>query len=237
MRYWLVLSTLSPTGAAFSQEGLAVLKWLLYAVVKTVCFGWFCVFNRLSREGTDHIPRRGAFILAANHCSNLDPVVVGAACPRRLRFMAKEELFRVPLLGTLIDALGAVPVPRSDRQGAAAVLRLTLSRLEAAESVLVFPEGTRSRDGRLGKLEGGVALLAIKTGLPVIPAFLSGTFEALPSGVSFPRPSKIRLRFGEPLEAASWSDLPEREARRAFLCALEERFRALESSSGGARSD
>ncbi|QTX32940.1 1-acyl-sn-glycerol-3-phosphate acyltransferase [Aminithiophilus ramosus] len=211
---------------------------LLYGCVKYSCLLWLRLYNRLSIEAVDEVPRRGAFIVAANHCSNLDPVVIGAACPRRLRFMAKEELFRIPLLGPLIRALGAVPVPRSDRQGAAAVLRLTLARLEASESVILFPEGTRSRDGRLKGLEGGVALLAVKTGLPVIPAFISGSYEALPGGAPFPRPVKIRLRFGSPLRAAEL--LPEgseKERRQALLRRLERELLSLQSSMAGGADD
>lgn len=209
---------------------------LLYGVVKAFCLLWLRLYHRLSVEAVHHVPRQGAFIVAANHCSNLDPVIVGVACPRRLRFMAKEELFRVPLLGALIGALGAVPVPRADRQGAAAVLRLTLSRLEGKENVLVFPEGTRSRNGRLGALEGGVALLAVKTGLPVVPAYVDGSYRALPSGASFPHPVKIRLFFGQPIRASEFAgEMPEREMRKQFLLRLEEELRGLEEQvSGGA---
>lgn len=210
-------------------------KTLLYWLVKHSCLLWFRLYNRLSIEAIEQIPRQETFILAANHCSNLDPLIVGSACPRRLRFMAKEELFRIPLLGPLLRALGAVPVPRSDRQGAAAVLRLTLARLEAAESVLLFPEGTRSRDGKMKALEGGVALLAVKTGLPVIPAFVSGSYEALAGGASFPRPVKIRLRFGAPLRASELApEGSERQRRQRLLCRLEEELLSMEASMGGA---
>lgn len=205
---------------------------IFYALVKSFFRTWFFLYNRLTISGAKSLPSEKPFIVAANHCSNLDPVIVGVACPEKLRYMAKSELFEVPLLGHLITALGAVPVPRGNRQGAAAVLKLILSRLEQEENVLLFPEGRRSLDGKLQALEGGVALLAMKTGAPIIPVYVRGSFEALQSKAIFPRPTRIFVHFGEPLYPGNFTrDLPEREARKSLMGALEQRMKQMEADS------
>lgn len=203
-----------------------------YAIVKYSCWLWLLLYNRLTITGIENIPPQRPFIVAANHASNLDPVIVGVACPEQLRYMAKEELFRIPILGSMIRILGAVPVPRGNRQGAAAVLKLILSRLEHDENVLLFPEGRRSLDGKLQHLEGGVALLAMKTGAPIIPVYVQGSFEALQSKAAFPRPTRICVHFGKPLNTGESTDgLPDREARKALMRALENQMQQMEADA------
>lgn len=203
-----------------------------YALIKYFCWGWLLLYHRLTIKGRGNIPSERPFIVAANHCSNLDPVIVGVACPEKLRYMAKAELFDVPILRHLIKALGAVPVPRENRQGAAAVLKLFLSRLEREENVLLFPEGRRSPDGKLQPMEGGVALLAMKTGAPIVPVYVKGSFEALKSKAVFPRPTRISVHFGKPLHSGHFKqNLSEREARKALMGALEEQMQIMEADS------
>jgi len=210
---------------------------MLYFLVKWFCRLVFAVYNRLRVERRDRIPSGKPLLLACNHCSYLDPVVVGAVFPYRLSYVAWDDLFRrpvlkwlIPPLGAIPVSLGAIPVSQEDHQSAAALLKFLLGLLAKGERVLIFPEGKRSPDGQLQPLEGGVALLALKTGIPVLPLFVTGTFEAMAPTMRIPRPRKIRLRYGELLDPTTLpSDIPERERRAQFLALLEQRFRSLEA--------
>ncbi len=187
------------------------------------------VYNRLQVIGLQRaLSASPPIIITANHSSNLDPIVIGAAFPGRLRYLAKSELFSFPPFGFAIRSLGAVPAKREDMQGAAGALKFLLERINKGESVLLFPEGQRSSDGRLQPLEGGAGLLAAKTGVPVVPAYIHGTFEALPRGSSRYRPVKIRLIFGDPIYPAEIKGVPVRELRQKITEKLENSLRKLE---------
>ncbi len=162
---------------------------ILRAVFRTV-FG-FAV------EGRHHEPRDGPVVVVSNHVSDLDPLVVGAALRRRVAFMAKHELFRVPLLGWWITACGGFPVRRGepDRQA----LRTALEVLTRGGALVMFPEGTRGRDRMLRPPEPGAALLALRTGAPILPVAVLGTDAALPRDARRLRRSTIRVRLGAPI--------------------------------------
>lgn len=170
---------------------------MLYQVLKPLAATLMRVWFRLEIHGREHVPRQGAVLLVSNHQSLLDPPLVGGAAPRQLSFLAKAELFRVPLLGPLIRRLGARPVRREGADAQA--LRTALASLEAGEALLVFPEGTRSDTGRVGETKPGAGLLAVLSGAPVVPVYISGTGRALPRGGVLPRPVKVRVRFGPAL--------------------------------------
>ena len=147
--------------------------------------------------GRENLPVSGGAILAANHVSLLDPPVLGvAASPRVLNFMAKKELFENQLLGWLITKLHAFPVNRGAPDRVA--IRKAMSLLERGEVVAIFPEGTRSKTGLLGQPEPGVALIAAKTGVPIVPVALLGT-------------NKVRFGFNQPVFAVAFGQpvLPE----------------------------
>ena len=154
-----------------------------YFLVKSFFFICLKVYNRLSIRWGASLPDRNVIVIA-NHCSNLDPVVMGAVFPRRVRFLGKSELFEPFLFGSMVRALGVVPVDKQDSQSAGTALKAFLRLLKEGENVLLFPEGGRSLDGKLQPLEGGAALIAMKSGAPIVPAFVSGTFEAMPPGQS-----------------------------------------------------
>ncbi len=127
------------------------------------------VFMFLKEKGTENIPKEGAFLLCANHKSNFDPVMIAATCTRNLTFMAKEELFEKPILGTLIKKLGAFPIKRG--RGDAAAVMATLKIMRRGGATLIFPEGTRIKDGRRIQVSSGIIRLAIQSGVPIVPAF------------------------------------------------------------------
>ena len=203
----------------------------LYTLVRGSCRLGFQTLFRLRIHGLDQIPQDDPVLVASNHMSHLDPPLIGSAFPRPLHYLAKEELFCKPVLGRLIAALGARPVSREDSQKAGTVLKLLLRFLEEGKSLLLFPEGMRSPDGTLQPLEGGISFLSVKARVPVVPAWITGTYEAFPRGASFPRFVPLEVRFGAPLrpEAFLEAGLSEREARAALLQELESSLRTLAS--------
>ena len=151
-------------------------------------------------DGIEHLPRSGPYILVANHCSNLDPVIMGWASGnqtgRVVHFMAKIEMRQWPVIGWLATQSGVYFVRRGERDRAAQ--QFSLAALAAGRPIAIFPEGTRSRDGRLREGKPGAALLAIRSGAPVLPAAISGTHRIFPGRARLPRAARIRIRYGAP---------------------------------------
>jgi 1-acyl-sn-glycerol-3-phosphate acyltransferase len=170
---------------------------VLYGTLKPLAVALMRAFFRLEVKGQEHVPPRGALLLASNHVSLLDPPFVGGAAPRELYFLAKEELFAIPLFGRLIRALNARPVKRDGADGRA--LKTALRLLAEERALLVFPEGTRGEEGRLQEGKAGAGMLAVMSGAAVVPVFVSGTGRALPPGRALPRFGKVRVTFGPPL--------------------------------------
>jgi 1-acyl-sn-glycerol-3-phosphate acyltransferase len=164
---------------------------------------FFKVFCRWEVRGRENVPATGGVILAPNHISYLDPPLVGSATTRSVNFMAKRELFSSPLFGNIIRRTHAFPISR-DRPDKEA-LKKAYALLAAGEILVMFPEGTRSPDGRLQAPETGLAMIAARAKVPVVPVALIGANRALPKGSIFCRPAKIKVQFGPPLcyDAAS----------------------------------
>lgn len=159
---------------------------------------YFRVYHRREVYGAENVPPSGPVILASNHASFLDPPLVGSSTTREINYMARETLFRFPVVGSILRNVNAVPVDREG--GGAAGLRVILDRLFAGGAIILFPEGTRSPNGELQKAKSGIGLTVIKSDAPVVPVRLFGTFKALNRGQSFPRPHKIIVRFSKPLD-------------------------------------
>jgi len=159
---------------------------------------WF--LGPLRFTGVEHVPRDGAFILVANHISLFDPLIVGSTAGqlagRLVHFMAKQEVRRWPVIGWLATQAGVYFVRRGE--GDRAAQRLSLELLASGEPIAVFPEGTRSRDGVLGEPRNGAALLAMRSGVPVLPVSITGSNRILPRGARLPRRSRVTVRVGEP---------------------------------------
>ena len=159
----------------------------------------FCkTVGHLEAYGVGRIPREGGVLLISNHVSFLDPVIVGSAASREIHYMARSNAFDIPGLGKLISAYNAYPVNRGAPDLGA--LRKTISLLQTGNVVLMFPEGTRSVDGTLGKARDGAGFIAHRAGVPTIPVFHSGAERVLPRNSKRLRRSKLRVLFGEPLE-------------------------------------
>ena len=160
-----------------------------------VRFIFFFVF-RLKIVGTENVPKEGPAILAMNHRSNLDPVMAAITCPRQLRFMAKSELFDIKFFGGLIKSLGAFPVHRG--KGDLAAIKVAFDMFKNGEVMLMFPEGGRVKNSLKRKAKPGVALIAQKSGVPVIPVNLSGEFRFM---------GKVTFTYGKPISFEEYKGL------------------------------
>jgi 1-acyl-sn-glycerol-3-phosphate acyltransferase len=186
---------------------------MLHRIAYLILMPLFKLLFRFQVEGRKKIPA-GSFILAANHMSYLDPVVLGLAVyPRKIYFMAKVELFRIPFLSWLISKLYAFPVKRGtfDRQA----IEVACLYLRRGEVVGIFPEGTRYRGESLGKPQAGVGLLVIKTGVPVLPVGIIGTDKVLPAGKFGPRFPRIKAVIGNPIYNLVEDVVDEKQRKKA----------------------
>lgn len=196
---------------------------MLYAILKPLVVAVMRLYWRLQGHGYQHVPRSGPVLLVANHSSVLDPPLVGGMAPRRVSFLAKAELFDIPLFGRLIRGLNAHPVRREGADPAA--LRTALRLLERGEILLVFPEGTRGEEGVLRAGKPGAGMLAVLSGAPVVPVYIRGSGQAWPRGRWIPRPTKITVAFGPPLRFEREDDARTKKesyeaASRAMMAAI-----------------
>ena len=153
-------------------------------------FGW-TVYH------PDRVPRVGPVLLAANHVSFADPPLIGAAVPRPIHYLARQTLFQHPAFSRLIRSLNAVPLDRDG--GSAAGLRTVLDLFAANQVVLLFPEGTRSTDGRIQETPSGLGLMVLRSGTPVVPVRTFGLGELWGRSQALPRPGRIVIKFGQPM--------------------------------------
>jgi 1-acyl-sn-glycerol-3-phosphate acyltransferase len=183
--------------------------------------------------GGENVPRTGGVILASNHLSFADSIVIPSVSPRPVHFLAKSDYFT----GTGIkgaaqrvwfEGMGMLPVDRDDPQAALGSLEVALEVLGKGEAFGIYPEGTRSRDGRLYRGRTGVAHLALTAGVPVVPVGLRGTAELQPVGSSLPRLAKVTVEFGKPIQVAGRFDgVPLGKARRVITDEVMESIAAL----------
>jgi 1-acyl-sn-glycerol-3-phosphate acyltransferase len=203
---------------------------MLYTICKPIAVLLMRLLFRVQTRGAEHIPAAGPLLIVANHSSVLDPPIVGGVCPRQLTFLAKAELFRIPGFGGLIRRLGAQPLRRGGADPSA--LRTARRVLAEGRALLVFPEGTRGDEGVLREAKPGAALLAVQSGATVVPAYVSGTGRAWPRGRRLPRPAKVRVTFGPPLQfqRASGADRKaqyEAASRQMMMAIAELRDRSI----------
>ncbi len=206
---------------------------VMYAVLHTVVPPVAKVVWRPKVTGLENVPRTGPVILASNHRSFADSLVIPIVAPRKVVFLAKSDYFAGGgLKGTLqkawFEGMGMLPVDRDNTLAALASLDTALEVLGRGEAFGIYPEGTRSRDGRLYRGRTGVAHLALTAGVPVVPVGLTGTERLQPVGARLPRIVPITVRFGRPIEVAGRYDgVPPGRARREVTDQIMTAIQAL----------
>jgi 1-acyl-sn-glycerol-3-phosphate acyltransferase len=181
------------------------LGWHFFRALFKFYFRWR-VYN------SERVPLTGPVILAANHASFIDPPLVGAGVPRMINYLARESLFHVPVLAAILRSWKVVPVDRDAGTGRG--LKAILQRLQQGGAIILFPEGTRTRDGNLQPARSGIGLTVIKSTAPVVPVRVFGTFEAYGRDNKFPRPHQLKVKYGQPI-------LFEKERAEAENCSKE----------------
>ncbi len=164
--------------------------WLAFRTLYATYFHWHV-------SGAENVPTSGAVILASNHASFLDPPLVGSGLKRDINYLARESLFRFPGIGALLRSWNSVPVDRDG--GGAKGLKVILGRLLDGAGIILFPEGTRSPDGKLQPARAGIGLVVAKSEAPVVPVRVFGTFEAYGRNQKFPLPKRVAVKYGAPM--------------------------------------
>ncbi|MCX6645241.1 MAG: lysophospholipid acyltransferase family protein [bacterium] len=148
--------------------------------------------------GIENVPMQGGIIVASNHISHLDPPAIGSALPRKSYFVAKSELFEQVFLNWYLPRIGVIPIKRGGG-GSNIMLDRAAEIVRKGNAISFFPEGTRSKTGMPGRPRTGVIVLAAMTGAPILPARVSGTYDAMPPGSIIPHGGKVQVAFGEPI--------------------------------------
>jgi 1-acyl-sn-glycerol-3-phosphate acyltransferase len=164
--------------------------WMMFRAMFKLLFRWR-VYH------PENVPLTGPVILASNHASFLDPPLVGSGLPRCINYLARETLFRFPIVGSILRSWNAVPV---DRDGTSpSGLRNILNRLQKGGAIILFPEGTRTRDGNLQPARSGIGLTVVKSNAPIIPVRVFGTYEAYGRHMKLPHPKRVIVKYGKPM--------------------------------------
>lgn len=207
---------------------------MLYGALRQTASVLARTLCRPTIQGRENVPATGAVLLASNHLSFADSIIIPLSVThRRVRFLAKSDYFegtgvKGRLNKALFTSLGAMPVERANARGALQSLEMMLDQLHAGQACVIYPEGTRSRDGRLYRGRTGVAHLAMESKAPVVPVALTGTQDVQPVGASMPRPHPFTIRFGEPLDFSTGYDhLAPGRARRQITDRVMDAIHAM----------
>ena len=174
-----------------------MIYWIGFLLVKLS--SW--IFYPCTFVGREHLPKKGGFLIASNHVSNLDPMIVGSAIYRRCSYMAKESLFKNKIFGFFLHHVGAFSVKRGSSDFGA--IRETFRRLERGEPVILFPESTRKKESEGNRARAGVGFLAVKAGVVIVPAFIQGADKVLPPGAKVLKRHRVKVFYGKPIDYRS----------------------------------
>ncbi|HBA86232.1 MAG TPA: 1-acyl-sn-glycerol-3-phosphate acyltransferase [Verrucomicrobia bacterium] len=201
-----------------------------YWISQFSLFCWLKVWLRFRSKGSENVPSEGGCILAANHVSYLDPPVVGAGIHHRVvHFMARDTLFSSKLGRWFMTNAQCIPLDRT--KGDVGALRKALSFLKEGKVLALFPEGTRSVDGEMQSAKGGIGFLIAKAGIPVVPAYISGTFRSFPRHARYVRPGRVEIVYGKPIKPEEFMSFGnDREAYEAIGKLVMRRIAELRSN-------
>lgn len=206
-------------------EKIGILSLIIIILTRLTASTFFRLFHFVRIEGKENVPKNGPLILASNHTSFYDPPLLGSLSPRYCRFLARESLFKFPVFGRLIFLLGAMPIKREAADKSAIVQSIKL--LKEGETIIVFPEGTRTRDGNLGVMKTGVISLAIHSNATIVPATIYNGYKAWNRHKKLPKLFvPLKIVFHEPLTIPQVENKADSKAiQEEVLKQLEERFK------------
>jgi 1-acyl-sn-glycerol-3-phosphate acyltransferase len=206
-----------------SRAARTHLRHAFYAVSRYVSAAALATLTGVRHFDVPDLSACGGVLIASNHQSYLDPVLVAVALERPTDFLAREDLFRVPGFGALITALGAHPIRRGHADTAA--LRTVIETLRDGRQVLVFPEGTRTADGKLGEFRRGIGSIAIRCGVPVLPVCIEGAYAAWPRWRALPMPRRVVVAYGRLVSPQGVGEEELVERVRSQIEAMQARLR------------
>lgn len=195
---------------------------VIYYLFKIIFTVFYKILFRNEVKGEHNIPESGGVIIASNHLSYLDPPLIGISMKRQAYFMAKESLFKNPLIGWFVRIF-SISVDRESPKPS--TIKEAVKLLKDGKVLVLFPEGGRSKDGDIGGGKRGVAMIAAMSRAPVVPALIEGTDRALPKGASFLRPVKVKITFGPPVEIKT--DESTKDYQNRLTEEIMERIRQL----------
>jgi 1-acyl-sn-glycerol-3-phosphate acyltransferase len=195
----------------FGVASLLMFPFDRRGTLEQTCARWWCrlvtwtIFVRIRVQGSEQIRPDRAYVFVANHASFLDVLALFASLPYPFRTMAKRELFWIPFIGWHMRMMGHFPIDRGNARRAATTFRRVVARVKDGMSVAMFPEGTRTRDGRLQRMGPGAFKIALQANVPIVPVAICGTYSLMPRGTLMPRPGRIDVIVGAPIETAAYS--------------------------------
>jgi 1-acyl-sn-glycerol-3-phosphate acyltransferase len=192
-----------------AASGHSLFGRILYAILWVLCRTLGVTVLGFRHRFAEPLPSRGGILILSSHQSHLDPLLLGLACDRRLSSLARSSLFHFKPFAAVITALDAVPIDRNASMVTA--MKAIIARLKAGGAVTIFPEGSRTADGRLGEFKPGFAVIAKRAGVPIAPVAIVGAYECWPRTRMFPCPGRIRLEFGPLISAEEVAKLSDRE--------------------------
>jgi len=200
---------------------------LLYSIMRALIVVISKIWFRLEIIGAENLPKKGGVLLVPNHASNVDPTTIACLLPRQVHFLAKEELF-TGFLGWFLPKVNAHPLKRSGIDRAA--IRLCRDILKQGHVLMIFPEGQRTKTGELLPPKPGAALIAAQARVPLVPAYIEGSLQAMPTGASMIKPHKIRVYIGQPftLEDIDVVTMPKKDFYEMAGQVIMEKIRALQ---------
>ncbi len=202
---------------------------MFYWFIKALFYPFARLYLGMTREGMEHLPRHGAAIVVSNHVSYIDSILLGSASPRPIHFIVLQWMYDMLLIRWFYWGMETIPL-RLDGQDSKGIKR-AVKVLKKGRVLGIFPEGSRSPDGKVKETRPGAALIAALSGAPVVPAYIDGARDSLPVGGRFPRPARTHVRFGPPLQFTQDRRERGRDALREFARSVEEAIRRLDPGS------
>ena len=201
---------------------LALVNTIVYELIRDILFLTFVPFFRMRGYGLKNVPSKGPVIFLSNHQSFFDPIFCQLLVRRHMHYVARDSLFKNKVFGSILKYVHAIPI----RRGAAdlGAMRKIIGKLKENTTVCLFPEGTRSVDGKISEIKPGFSLLTRKTGAMVVPVVIDGAFECWPRDKKWPSPGKIRVSYGEAISADEITEMGD----KAFSVLLTKKIRQMQ---------